>query len=484
MSIQRVYQSGWSVGEKVTPHQQNALDLNSVHGIDKRAGQNDYFGSQLIATGAGRVIKTVQTGPDANVTFHVQDGCSIVRIPTMTSARTYTLGHSGATGGDRISFYLEGTGPTGYAGATGYVGSQMSTGYVDILNGQGTGLFRLGVTKSTYPIQTAEGDSAEFIFTDGSWKLMYGAGPGMRHVDFTASTTWVCPPGVYEILLIGYGGGGGGGTGGFLSNSGIYSGLESKRSGGGGGGGSQLRVQRISVIPGRTYTITVGDGGQSDSDGNDTIFADSGLATNLAVFPGAARGGPGGVLTMINVGVATSGVTGSAIGVAFGGAGVRAIYTTMTGVPTGQVVGQPTMIRIDGGYDSAPFRGPTDPGAGGPGATSNAPISMLRQGWYSSEGFPGGTAGPHALYKDVNQGGGGGGGGGGPAGIGGCGGTGGDFIIVGLPARDGCRGGTGAANSGAGGGGGGAGGYDNDVGGASPGPGGQGGSGKLTAVII
>lgn len=489
MALQRVYGQQWSIGEKLTSAQENAIDVNPTLALDKRSGQSDVFGSLIVATGAGRIAKTVQTGPDANTTFYVPSGNSIVRVPTLTAARTYTLGITGATGGDRISMYVEGLGPT-------------PSGYADIINPQGTGLFRLGSTNATNFNDSAEGDSAEFIFSGGTWKLMYGSGPGMRHVEFISSGTWTCPPGVFEILLIGYGGGGGGGAGGQAPNSPTAGLPQAVVSGGGGGGGSQLRTRRVSVIPGRTYTITIGDGGQSDADGNDTTFSDltfasSGLATTLASFVGASRGFRGGVATMsAPLPWPTGGVTGLSGCLAFGGAGARMYFVTTgtsltptgpSSIPTGHAIGVPTALRISFAFDTMPFFGPQGPGAGGPGVTNNFPPVMLRHGWYSTEGFAGGTAGTHGVniaFYNYGGGGGGGGGAGGPGGIGGCGGTGGAAAQNGTP-KAGTIGGTGAPNTGAGGGGGGGGGFD-VANGASPPPGvgGQGGSGKLTAAYI
>lgn len=475
MSIQRTYSSGWSIGEKLTSAQHNALDIGTTYPIDKRAGQLEVFASMLVATGAGRVLDTVATGPDATCTFHMLAGNSIVRVPTLTSARSYMLGVSGATGGDRMLFYVEGT-----SGAS-------PSGYAQIYNSVGTGIFRLGVTNTPAFNDSAEGDSAEFVFSGSEWRLMYGAGPGMRHVEFTSSTTWICPPGVYEVLVLGYGGGGGGGSGGI--NGAVVlntSGIGTVVSGGGGGGGSQLRVQRVSVVPGRSYTITVGAGGVSDSDGGDSSFADLGLATTLASFAGASRGFRGGVATtgLVGVGSVTGGVTGTYGGLALGGAGVRFLFGTGA---TGAGVNVPTMIRIGFGYDPTPLRGPMGYGAGGPGVTPHFPAATMRHGRHSTEGFAGGTGGQHGANSGAgNSGGGGGGGGGGagPAGVGGLGGTGGAATNSAVPFA-GLGGGSGPANSGAGGGGGGGGAYDvgNLQVASAVASGGWGGSGKVSVVF-
>ena len=471
MTIERAYPAGWGVGDKLLSSQLNTIDANTTYTIDKRNGQRDIFASVVVATGPGRLIKTVQTGPDAAATFHVHDGTSIVRVPTLTAARTYTLGHTGATGGDRMLFYVEGTGSS-------------PSGYAEIVNNQGTGIFRLGPARGMNFNATAQGDAAEFIFAGGTWVLLHGEGPGMRSLEFTSSTTWVCPPGVYEVLFIGYGGGGGGGTGGQpLNGTGVH-----RTSGGGGGGGSQLRVLRVRVVPGREYTITIGAGGASDADGGDTIVTDNSFAipTNIAVFAGASRGFKGGVATCTSGLSSTGGVTGHAGCLALGGPGTRMYYNDV--IPTGGLpYSQPTATRIEFGSDTCPFRGPAGPGAGGPGVTANFPRVFMRHGWYSAEGFAGGTAGQHGVdVSNANNGvggGGGGGGGGGPGGIGGAGGTGG-AAISGETGKTAQIGGAAAANTGAGGGGGGGPGDEVDFGAGSPSFGGAGGSGKLTATFF
>ncbi len=509
MAIQRVYQSGWSVGEKLTPAQTDALDQNFSYAVDKRSAQSDVIGALLIATGAGRALSTVQTGPDAVATFYANGYNSIVRIPTLTAARLYMLGSTGAVNGDRIKFYVEGTGSNA-SGASGYVDiaiPQWTGVYTGgIATGVPTGvptltttLFRLGQVNSRFPSNWAEGDSAEFIFTEGTWKLMYGAGPGMRHVEFTESATWVCPPGVFEIMLIGYGGGGGGANGGGASIPVLFdSTIPILTAGGGGGGGSQLRTFRVAVVPGHAYTITIGAGGLPNLDGGDTTFAKSSVpSTFLAVFVGAERGMRGGVATMLwidalsNNGL-TGGYTGTFGGVAFGGAGVRPniVQTDLALLGVGTTLyGIPSMARIDLSFDNLPTRGPDEPGSGGPGITPNIAVPFLRSGNFSVQGYAGGTAGMHGpegtrAFGEVSAGrggGGGGGGGGGPGGIGGAGGMGGDGNQWGgFPGNPGSAA---RENTGAGGGGGGGGsvfGFTSDVG--VGGAGGTGGSGKLAIV--
>ncbi|CAB4163120.1 hypothetical protein UFOVP802_1, partial [uncultured Caudovirales phage] len=65
----------------------------------------------------------------------------------------------------------------------------------------------------------------------------------------TGATTWTAPAGVYAIdcLLVAGGGGGGG--------------VSTANCSGGGGGGGQVIKKTLTVVPGTSYTVTIGGGG-------------------------------------------------------------------------------------------------------------------------------------------------------------------------------------------------------------------------------
>jgi len=71
----------------------------------------------------------------------------------------------------------------------------------------------------------------------------------IQEATFTASGTWTAPAGVTsaQVILVGGGGGGGGG---------------SQDIAGGGGAGGQVIVRNLTVVPGTTYSVTIGAGGQ------------------------------------------------------------------------------------------------------------------------------------------------------------------------------------------------------------------------------
>lgn len=89
-------------------------------------------------------------------------------------------------------------------------------------------------------------------------------------VSFTSSTDWTAPGGVNSVTYLVVGGGGGGG--------GVL---------GGGGGGGGVRTGTLSVVPGNTYTVTVGAGGAIWTIGGDSTFS---TITSL----GGGRGGRNG----------------------------------------------------------------------------------------------------------------------------------------------------------------------------------------------
>lgn len=112
--------------------------------------------------------------------------------------------------------------------------------------------------------------------------LQTGSGR-IRVARFTASGSWVAPAGVYSVKALAVGGGGGGGSS--RNNTG------SQAAYGGGGGGGGVLDQFYPVVPGTTYTVTIGTGGAgantsaAGSNGTDTTFG--------SLF--TAPGGQGGV---------------------------------------------------------------------------------------------------------------------------------------------------------------------------------------------
>jgi hypothetical protein len=165
------------------------------------------------------------------------------------------------------------------------------------------------------------------------------------------NNTFFVPAGVNSIVVEVWGAGAGGG------------GRTSDGSGGGGGGGAYSRSE-INVVPGTVYTVSVGAGGLSNANGEDSWIALSEAIANKVVLakgglsPGNnnATGGLGGSSA---IGIGTfrfSGGNGANAAANFGGGG-----------------GSSAGIGIDGNNASGRDGGaePTGGGPGGDGANGN-----------------------------------------------------------------------------------------------------------------
>lgn len=191
------------------------------------------------------------------------------------------------------------------------------------------------------------------------------------------SNTWTAPTGVTSVQVELWGAGGGGGSG--------------DVSAGAGAGGGAYSKGTVTVTPGTGYTVLVGNGGGSDTNGEDSSFNTSSVVAKGGIA-GGSDGGDGGAGGQSSSGTGNvkysggSGINGSG---ANGGGG-----------------GGAAGINADGGNGSGSSGGTagSDGGAGGNG----------------------GGSGQDGYNASVPGGGGGGGGrdGGGGGGAGGNGGTG------------------------------------------------------------
>lgn len=128
---------------------------------------------------------------------------------------------------------------------------------------------------------------------------------------FNSSTTWVCPAGVSQVLAECWGGGA----------SARHSEASNGRRGGAGGGGFGSSL--ISVIPGNTYTVTVGAGGIGGSGTfNGASGGDSWFSTNTDVL---GKGSPAPTLNQTGSPGATSGSCIGNVSVFGGGTGGSAV---------------------------------------------------------------------------------------------------------------------------------------------------------------
>jgi len=104
-------------------------------------------------------------------------------------------------------------------------------------------------------------------------------------VTYTSSGNFVVPAGVTSIMVEAWGGGGGGGG---RANSGS--------GGAGGGGGGAYARDTVTVVPGNTYSVTVGAGGPGGPAGDNpgSPGGDSYFDAGANVLAKGASGGGGG----------------------------------------------------------------------------------------------------------------------------------------------------------------------------------------------
>jgi hyaluronate lyase len=232
--------------------------------------------------------------------------------------------------------------------------------------------------------------------TNGSGRTGYatltiqvGASLSNLSSTFRASTTWVCPANVNAVQVECWGAGGAGGS--------AYKPVSGNAFGGGGAGGSYAKKNSVSVVPGASYTISIGAGGVSaispsliTVSGGDSWFGSGSVTSCLA------KGGAGGQ-TVISSG---SGIVGS------GGIGSS----------TGSVGD----LFFAGGNGLVGQGSPTNTGGGGGGSAGISSAGGSATSYLGTTGVSGGGAGGNGKDStgngDGSQGGSPGGGGGGARG--------------------------------------------------------------------
>ena len=230
----------------------------------------------------------------------------------------------------------------------------------------------------------------------------------IRSYTTTGSSTWIAPLGVTAVnYLVVAGGGAGGSAGPTMYDSG---------SGGGGAGG--VANGSLVIVPGTSYTLTVGTAGAGTSgrtrgaNGSNSVFATitaiggGGGAPGIASQDGAAGGSGGGSSVSGAGGVGTPGqgnAGGSSVtssGAGGGGAGGAGSASPNNGGGSGgagftsSISGSPVTYGGGGGggaYAPSPGTGGSGgPGGGGAGGVNNA-NGANATGYGSGGGGSGGT---------------------------------------------------------------------------------------------
>lgn len=119
---------------------------------------------------------------------------------------------------------------------------------------------------------------------------------GTSGIFYNTSSTFVVPANVRKILVQLKGGGGSGGHGG---TQGV--GWQNGGGGGGGGGEGATMLVLLEVIPGETFSYTIGNGGVSNTNGGNTQFG------TFVCYGGATGATPGWSTAGVSGGVGGAG---------------------------------------------------------------------------------------------------------------------------------------------------------------------------------
>lgn len=176
-------------------------------------------------------------------------------------------------------------------------------------------------SKTFYFVEQAY-DAHNFELRD----ISYVAPPGQAEFTSPGTFTWTAPTGVFSVCVVCVGGGGGGSE-------------DSGGDGGNGGGGGGLGWKNdIAVIPGQSYTVVVGQGGNKDTDngagtnstsGGNSYFINTSTVAGLGGGRATGNGGGGGGFVGDGGGNGGSGGTGD--GDDAGGGGGAGGYTGQGG---------------------------------------------------------------------------------------------------------------------------------------------------------
>ncbi|MEI8273739.1 MAG: alpha/beta hydrolase [Paludibacter sp.] len=182
------------------------------------------------------------------------------------------------------------------------------------------------------------------------------------------TTSWVCPAGVYSVQIECWGGGGAGG-GGASGGTG--------KAGGGGAGGSYVKNTSVTVVPGTTYSVTVGAGGAPGgttssvlpTPGGNSTFTVDGTTSITAVGGLAGKWGSSGTpsATVPGSNVGNIGFEGS-FNYAGGDGIAGAVYASVVMFSGGGGAGAGSLGIGASGFGTNPAAESIGTGGGGNGA--------------------------------------------------------------------------------------------------------------------
>jgi hyaluronate lyase len=330
--------------------------------ISGKPTESGMFFTTLAATSSGR------TGY-ATLTFQISDSLTITSNPSLAALTGKPLTYQ-ITSDALQATYTTGTLPSGL-----------------LLNGSGL-IYGTPTVSGTYTttlyVTNPDGGTGRTTL-----RIQVGSSLSNLSSTFGTSTTWICPANVTAVQVEAWGAGGAGGSGSKPVSGNAF--------GGGGAGGSYAKKNSVTVVPGTSYTISIGASGVSALSpslttvpGGDSWFGSGSVASCLA------KGGAGGQ-SVISSG---SGIVGS------GGVGSSA--------------GSVGDLFFAGGNGLVGQGSPTNTGGGGGGSAGKLSVGGNATSYVGAAAVSGGGAGGDGKDStgngDGSPGGSPGGGGGGARG--------------------------------------------------------------------
>ena len=239
----------------------------------------------------------------------------------------------------------------------------------DLVVGIGTS----GVTNLTVGSdgQILSADSAEI--SGVKWINNSGGSSGLSNILlYTVSNAFVVPTGITHILMCVQGGGGGGGAAGATTSDGAFT----ARGGSGGGGGSGEYLEHVvTVSPGETLTITVGNGGvgstsNAGNGANGGLSSVTGSTSGLLISAIGGIGGHGGTVGNATTQIPGNGGNGGNGYYGGGGGGAGEVTQAFVGVISQGTIGIGGFGISQDGKNAIMNALPTEQGPGGNGTPS------------------------------------------------------------------------------------------------------------------
>ncbi len=353
----------------------------------------------LLSSGASSAVRVINAQSGTTYTFALTDGSGNGNNPLVTfgsaSTTTVTVPTNASVAfpvGSQIDIIQDGAGIVSFAAAGGVTINSLNGSLT--MQGQYTEASLIKTATNTWDLVGATNQT--FIVATGGSISTSG---NLKIHTFTTSGTFQITSGfgTVDSLTIAGGGGGGGGSG--------------NGSGGGGGAGGMIYTSPGSIYAAGSYTVTVGAGGTTFTNGSNSVFdvitatgggagahsSGSGIGSNGGSGGGGAI--PGGVAQIGGTGIGGQGFGGgsgfTAVGGGGGGgAGAVGANAIVTGSGSG---GVGVSNSITG---SAVFYG----GGGGGGCQSGS------AGTGGNGGGGNGSVSNNSTPGAANKGGGGGGG--------------------------------------------------------------------------